>query len=1079
MLLSLVLMICFQQTTKADHTMAVDLTYKCINETTYELTLGFYLDCSSGLLQDPPEQPIINIISNTCGEAFNTTLTQEDSGLPTNEVSPFCAEELLAGNTTCLLGDLPGVKRFIYKGEVTIPKKCSDWVFSYQLEGGANAETRSALITNLINPEFESLYVEATLNNTFACNSSPNFLQMPVGYFCNVPSSFSLGVDNPEADSTVFSLMQPLSGPNNPITYSNINFTPEQPFNVDFFTINSDNGNISFEPNGGDQVAVVAMKVEEYRNGVLIGSVMRDMQFLVLDCTNQQLSTTVSPSQIFYNVCPDETLTFEVTVTDPDVNDEIDFRLDVGNIEGALFTIPPGETNPVTGTFSWTPTIDDAGFYTVRLIVSDQACPLSSFSSHVFYISVWGNPNAGNDLVYCELGDNLIVNVGNGLDFTWTPTTDLTFLNGNGSQVEIAPSGNVGSSTTYTITNHCGLTDELTVEIAENIGLEIIGGTTACEDQGIVLSADVTGNLNDFSFTWSPIEGGNDPNSSSIFVQPRETTIYELTATSLVTGCAMTVDHMVEVGSIGAVDITAVDDSLCIGESTQVTAKMLSTAEVFCGSNGTLCDRAGEIVEIGIGEGETLATTPYNAFFRNNRLQILYTREDLLAMGATSGTITSIAFNVAFHFSEGDEPTYENLTIKMGCLNVTQLNDFLPGLQQVYQQDFVPDSLWNTHILDTPYDWDGVSNLVIEVCYSNAVDGLIFDRIAYTTASYDAVATAFSSSVANDGCTLTNPTISRERPDIQLGICQPASTNTATVTWTPTTGLSDSTIANPIITPTATTTYKVSFDDKGCISEGEITIVVPSENDIVIQSDTILCQPATISLPITGNIPTSATYQWTPTTGLSSDTIAEPMIEVTDDITYTLAITFNDGCGTVLEKEINISIQGDLKLDITNDRIAQAREVIDLAVTGDFSAVIWTPEAGLNDPTSATPTATVNETTTYTAIATSEFGCVDSASVTLTVLASCEEVLMPTAFSPNEDGNNDMFGPSPVCLDSLLSFRVFNRWGVQVFEANEVIQKWDGYYQSRQQPIGSYVYHVKAILNGEEVEQRGWVVLLR
>ena len=66
----------------ANHAMAVELTYSCVNDSTYELRLSFYFDCGTTIIEQAPENPTIQVASGACGELFESTLrlVPEESG---------------------------------------------------------------------------------------------------------------------------------------------------------------------------------------------------------------------------------------------------------------------------------------------------------------------------------------------------------------------------------------------------------------------------------------------------------------------------------------------------------------------------------------------------------------------------------------------------------------------------------------------------------------------------------------------------------------------------------------------------------------------------------------------------------------------------------------------------------------------------------------------------------------------------------------------------------------------------------------------------------------------------------------
>jgi len=125
----------------------------------------------------------------------------------------------------------------------------------------------------------------------------------------------------------------------------------------------------------------------------------------------------------------------------------------------------------------------------------------------------------------------------------------------------------------------------------------------------------------------------------------------------------------------------------------------------------------------------------------------------------------------------------------------------------------------------------------------------------------------------------------------------------------------------------------------------------------------------------------------------------------------------------------------------------------------------WTPDIFLNNNTIADPTSTPTQTTLYTVKVTDKSGCVIQDSVRLTLLPDI--LLIPTAFSPNNDGVNDLFRPLNKNIKRL-SFQVYDRWGEKIYETDVIGDGWDGTYKGRKQDLGVYVWQAEYQLQGLE-----------
>jgi gliding motility-associated-like protein len=90
------------------------------------------------------------------------------------------------------------------------------------------------------------------------------------------------------------------------------------------------------------------------------------------------------------------------------------------------------------------------------------------------------------------------------------------------------------------------------------------------------------------------------------------------------------------------------------------------------------------------------------------------------------------------------------------------------------------------------------------------------------------------------------------------------------------------------------------------------------------------------------------------------------------------------------------------------------------------------------------------------------------------------ELYVPTAFTPNGDGLNDIFYPFPVGIKSINYFKVFNRWGQLLFSTTTLNKGWDGKLQGVEQPAGVFVFMAQGVAkNGKLITHNGTVALIR
>ena len=103
-----------------------------------------------------------------------------------------------------------------------------------------------------------------------------------------------------------------------------------------------------------------------------------------------------------------------------------------------------------------------------------------------------------------------------------------------------------------------------------------------------------------------------------------------------------------------------------------------------------------------------------------------------------------------------------------------------------------------------------------------------------------------------------------------------------------------------------------------------------------------------------------------------------------------------------------------------------------------------------------------------------------SVSQTVTVfVGNGEDFFIPTAFTPNGDGNNDVFTVYGRGL-SKMNMKIFNRWGEKVFDSSNQWSGWDGMYKGEMQNPGVYTYYIEGVyLNGKTKERSGSLMLIR
>ena len=847
----------------ATHSMAADLSYKCLDTVNhiYLFTYTFYRDCA-GI--EAPLTVSLNI-SSSCSGAFSATLNQvppvpnAEGGQP-GEVSPLCP--MFIDSSTCNTGSYPGVEQFVYTGIITLPAACADWTFYVDIG------SRNVAITNLQNPGGQDMYIQATLNNLLAPgNSSPIFTTLPVPFICVYQSfSYNQGAFNADGDSLVYSLVDPLGAGGVPIPY-NYPYTAIQPMSVSgSFGFNSMTGEMNFTPNFL-QIAVVTVLVQEYRNGQLVGSTMRDMQFVVVNlpsCSNPppgfsqvmkgslQGGYFIDSSDV--QVCQGNTISFSTSAFSS-LNDSVFLSSNVGQtIPAAQFNTSYLKGDSVIGIFNWPTTSADTGYHTFIVTVKNNNCPLISNQSYAITIFVLNGTHAGPDVSYCPSGGPVQLHATGGTQFTWTPSTGLS--NDSISSPTAAPAQTTSYVVTSNLSSNCGNKDTVVVTRVPGFNYSLTPlNDTICLYGAVSFNLSPDTTQGPYTYQWSPPTGLNFTNIPNPIASPGQTTNYTVLIKSQKTGCAETDQARVNIMGVGPqVILTADKNKVCLGDTIHLSS-LISTVD--CGLGTGTCSGPSNNLTSGTGNViDPSDATPYDGLYMAGRIQMLYQASELRAIGMKPGTITAIAFDIA---DIADTFAYHNFTIRMGCTDNTFLNTFVPGLSQVMlTNDFTPSGTgWNTHTFNTPYDWDGLSNLIIDICFTNNTDYSQQDVYATSTA-YNSV--VYASMDYEVGCNLTGAITpvytSNNRPNTMFSFC-PAQLPPVTHQWAPTTNLFVPDSLDPYVVLSQNTTYLLTVADSNCQGAGNITLTIDSSFGISAGPDLSYCNGPGVQLGValTGSPP--------------------------------------------------------------------------------------------------------------------------------------------------------------------------------------------------------------------------------
>lgn len=301
--------------------------------------------------------------------------------------------------------------------------------------------------------------------------------------------------------------------------------------------------------------------------------------------------------------------------------------------------------------------------------------------------------------------------------------------------------------------------------------------------------------------------------------------------------------------------------------------------------------------------------------------------------------------------------------------------------------------------------------------------------------------------------------------------------------WSPATDIPDPTDTLTTIAPQQNTTFTIKASFLACPDVYKsFTAIVDPIPDVTVMNDTSLClkQPLPIRVDVQPSSFSGYNYFWFTPNHLSDPYAKEPEFWLDDQsgtFQYVLAVQTPVGC--VGRDTFSITAWPGVDLEnVTADFTAKYGEQVQLNAEG-APFYVWTPDRLLDFPNTGSPMVTALDSTTFQVIGMNRWGCADTAYVKMNIDYTMFEIL-PNAFSPNGDGRNDVFKITNMKFQRLIEFRIFNRWGQEVFSTTDYKRGWDGTFKGIQQEAGVYQYLIRVTTpDGQMRTYKGDVSLIR
>jgi len=688
-------------------------------------------------------------------------------------------------------------------------------------------------------------------------------------------------------------------------------------------------------------------------------------------------------------------------------------------------------------------------------------------------VSVNSNPtaDAGVDKSICNgfstvIGGSPTANGGTSpYSYSWSPSTGLS------SAIIANPTANPINETTYTVTitdvNGCTNTDNVIVSVNSNSTADAGVDKSICNGNSTVIGGSPTasGGTSPYTCLWSPSTGLSSTTIANPTANPTITTTYTVTVTD-VNGCTGTDNIIISINPNPTAD-AGVDKSICGGFNEAI------------GGNPTASG----------------GTSPYTYLWSpSNTLN-----SDNIANPIANPTIAT---------------TYTvTVTDANGCTNTD--NVIITIYPNPIADAGLDISICNgnsTVIGGSPTASGGTSPYTYLWSPSNTLNS---DNIANPTANPTNTTTYTVTVTGANGCTSTdnivvsislNPVASAgpdkticEGYNILIGGSPTGSGSTAPYTylWEPSADLSLTTIPNPAANPIVTTTYTVTVTDaNGCTNTDDMIVIINPSPNINFTVDMLQgCEPLLVNFT-DNTTPNIQSYIWNfgdPNSSSNNISIIQnPSHLFNNPGTYdiTLSVTTIDGCDGIYTYQDLITVYPNPVAsfypepeigDIEHPKISFIDQSID--------AVNWIwnfGEPSSNDNTSniQSPTHIYSDTGTYIIwlIVKTQYGCIDSTHNDVTIKPNFT-FYIPNAFTPDDDGINDYFGPEGTGIDpNTFEMYIYDRWGEEIYKTNNIDEPWDGEVKSSgadaQQGVFLWLVFVKS-LNGKSHKFIGHVTLVR
>jgi gliding motility-associated-like protein len=373
----------------------------------------------------------------------------------------------------------------------------------------------------------------------------------------------------------------------------------------------------------------------------------------------------------------------------------------------------------------------------------------------------------------------------------------------------------------------------------------------------------------------------------------------------------------------------------------------------------------------------------------------------------------------------------------------------------------------------TSYTWSPAAGL--SATSGNQVNAYPNITTVYNIAGQNGVCTAYGQ-VTVYVTPFPNLNVSTPNPKI----CAGQSTNifssgAMSYTIQPSAGLSSTTSAMAVASPTIATNYTIGGINTAygisCQSTKEILIDVLPKIDPNVSPNATICAGQSLKLLASG----ASTYSWSPSSSLNNGALDNPVATPTITTIYTVEISYFNNC--TVPVTVQVKVNPTPTVYAGEDFVANLDEAMYLNAEGT-GTLSWIAGDGIFCSVCPNTQILPKQSSCYTVRAINDYNCIATDEICVEVTTNYN-IYIPNVFTPNDDGINDVFLVYGTGITKF-EMTIFDRWGEKLFVSKDQLQGWDGTYKGKLSKNDVYPYLIQyTALDGKKHTKSGHVTLLK